>query len=463
MKGGDRMDKQQELEDVKANALLIKQLLIDENLDAFREHFFMLHPYDQAQFYEKVGPDIRQTMYSYLSPQEMAIIFREIDLEDEEYSEFLKEMDASYVAAMLSDMYTDDAVDVLNELESADREHYLEMMDDETVEEINELLAYEQYTAGAIMTTEYVSILAKSTVRSAMEVMRREAPTAETIYYIFVIDDAHKLVGVVSLRDLIIAKEETIIEEIMSDRVVSILVFDDQEVAAKIMRDYNFLALPVVNKDNELQGIITVDDIIDVIDEEASDDYSKLAGISEMDDIDAGPLKSAKSRLPWLIVLLFLGMLTANLMSRFEATLEQVAILSIFIPLIAGTSGNSGTQALAVAVRGIATGEVGEQSKVKLLFRELLTGLLMGTVCAAITVGIVYFWKGELVIGLLVGAAICGSILMATLAGSFIPLLMHRLGIDPAVASGPFITTLNDVTSLMIYLGLATAFLSQIM
>ena len=457
------MDKQQELEDVKANALFIKQLLIDEQFDSFREHFFMLHPYDQAQFYEKVGPDIRQTMYTYLSPQEMAIIFREIELEDDEYREYLKEMEPSYVATMLSEMYTDDAVDVLNELQSADREQYLDMMDDETVEEINELMAYEQYTAGAIMTTEYVSVLTKSTVSSVMEVMRQEAPTAETIYYIFVVDEEHKLVGVVSLRDLIISKEETLIEEIMSERVVSVLVFDDQEVAAKIMRDYNFLALPVVDENNVLQGIITVDDIIDVIDEEASDDYSKLAGISDMGDIDEGPLKAAKSRLPWLIVLLFLGMLTANLMSRFEATLEQLAILSIFIPLIAGTSGNSGTQALAVAVRAIATGEVGEQSKVKLLFRELLTGLLMGIVCAAITVGIVYFWKGELIIGLLVGAAICGSILIATLAGSFIPLLMHRLGIDPAVASGPFITTLNDVTSLMIYLGLATAFLSKIM
>lgn len=156
-------------------------------------------------------------------------------------------------------------------------------------------------------------------------------------------------------------------------------------------------------------------------------------------------------------------MLTANLMSLFEATLEQVALLSIFIPLISGTSGNSGTQALAVAVRGIATGDVKDQSKLKLLMREMVTGFIMGVACAVVVVAIVYFWKGELVMGLLVGGAILCSIFVATLAGSFIPLLMHRLGIDPAVASGPFITTLNDVTSLMIYLGLATVFLSQIM
>ena len=162
-------------------------------------------------------------------------------------------------------------------------------------------------------------------------------------------------------------------------------------------------------------------------------------------------------------MLLFLGMLTANLMSRFEQTLDQVALLALFIPLISGTSGNSGTQALAVAVRGIATGEIGERSKVKLLFREMLTGLIMGIICAVIVVGIVFFWKGSLIIGLLVGGAICCSILVATLAGSFIPLLIYKMGIDPAVASGPFITTLNDVTSLMIYLGLATIFLNQIM
>lgn len=440
----------------------LRQLLIDEKIDSFREIFLELHPYDQAQFYEKVGPDIRKTIYQFLSPQEMALIFEAIELEDEEYEQFLKEMDTAYGAEMLSYMYTDDVVDVLNELDEEHRESYLEMMDSETVEEINELLAYEEYTAGAIMTTEYVSILENSTVRSAMTVLRNEAPNAETIYYVFVVDDQHHLTGVISLRDLIVSDEDMLIRDIMNERVVSVKVTDDQEEVAVIMKDYNFLAIPVVDEHNEMHGIITVDDIIDVMDEEASDDYSKLAGVSDIDDIDAGPFKAAQKRLPWLIMLLFLGMLTATLMSQFEATLEKVAMLAVFIPLISGTSGNSGTQALAVAVRGIATGEINEKSKAKMIIREIMTGLITGIVCGLFVIGIIFFWKHTLIVGLLVGAAICCSIVVATIAGSFIPLLIHKLGVDPAVASGPFITTLNDVTSILIYLGLASMFLSQL-
>ena len=457
------VDQKNDRDDVLYDEDFLRILLLNNEIHKFRESFLELHPYDQSQFYEKVGPDIRKIMYYFLSPQEMAVIFREIEVEDETYQSYLKEMDTQYVATMLEEMYTDDAVDILNDLDNKERESYLEMMDSETADEINELLSYAEYTAGAIMTTEYVSILESSTVRSAMAVMRKEAPTAETIYYIFVVNDEHQLTGVMSLRDLIIADEDALIRDIMSERIVSVQLTTDQEEAAQIMKDYNFLALPVINEAGVLQGIITVDDIIDVIEEEASDDYSKLAGISDMDDIKDGPFRSVKNRLPWLIMLLFLGMLTANLMSRFEQTLDQVALLALFIPLISGTSGNSGTQALAVAVRGIATGEIGERSKVKLLFREMLTGLIMGIICAVIVVGIVFFWKGSLIIGLLVGGAICCSILVATLAGSFIPLLIYKMGIDPAVASGPFITTLNDVTSLMIYLGLATIFLNQIM
>ena len=457
------MIEDKDINEVHYDKDFLELLLAEENIEAFREHYLAVHPYDQAQFYEEVGPDIRQIIYRFLSPQEMSFIFEVIELEDDEYEKYLNEMDTSYGAAMLSYMYTDDAVDILNELDNEQRENYLEMMDDETVEEINELLSYEEYTAGAIMTTEFVSILESYTVREAMRTLRQEAPTAETIYYIFVVDDMQKLTGVISLRDLIIAEGDTLIHEVMSERVVSAKVTDDQEDVARIIKDYNFLAIPVINEERELQGIITVDDIIDVIDEEAEDDYSKLAGIADMDDNDAGPIRAAAKRLPWLIILLFLGMITSGLMGIFEATLDKVALLATFIPLISGTSGNSGTQALAVAIRGIATGDIGGKSKFKLVLRELSTGMIMGLVSGAIVVGIIFFWKGTLMIGLLVGAAICCSIIVATLAGSFIPILMHKLGVDPAVASGPFITTLNDVTSIIIYLGLASTFIGNIM
>lgn len=456
------IEEKDEKRDVSYDENQLIQWLIDGDIDEFREHFLSLHAYDQAQFYEKVGPDIRKTMYHFLSPAEMAEIYEAIELDDEEIEHFIKEMDPTYAAEMLSCMYTDDVVDVLNELDENDRDNFLELMDEETAEEISELLGYEKYTAGSLMTTEYVSIQENSTIRSAMNVLRKEAPNAETIYYIYVVDEKHRLTGVLSLRELILADEDTLLRDIMNDRVVYVKLTDDQEDIAQIFKDYNFVAVPVVDDQQVLQGIITVDDIIDVIDEEASDDYSKLAGISDIDDIDASPLKAAKQRLPWLVMLLFLGMITATLMGQFEATLEKVALLALFIPLISGTSGNSGTQALAVVVRGIATGEIDEKSKLKMIFREMGTGLITGIACGLIVVGVVFLWKQSLMIGLLVGTAICCSIFVATIAGSFIPLLIHKLGIDPAVASGPFITTLNDITSILIYLGLATLLLGQL-
>lgn len=449
-------------EEHQLDAEQLLAFLTDHQVDEFRDEFLALHPYDQAQFFEKVGPDSRQIIYQYLSPKEMAEIFQSIELDDDEYEPFLKEMDNTYAADMLSEMYADNAVDVLNELGKDQVASYLTIMDDESAQEIKDLLHYEEYTAGSIMTTEYVAIPENSTCRSAMTILRNAAPEAETIYYLFVVNDDHQLTGVVSLRDLIIAEEDTLIRSIRNERVVSVSVSEDQEEVARMIKDYDFLAVPVVDFQNHLLGIITVDDILDVLEEEANDDYSKLAAVSEMDTFDKGPLTAAKKRLPWLIILLFLGMLTANLMGIFEETLDQVAILAVFIPLIAGMAGNSGTQALAVAVRGIATGDIAEQSKLKLLMREAGTGLITGVVCATIGVGIVFFSQHDLLLGLLVGAAIFGSIFVATLSGSFIPLLIHRMNIDPAVASGPFITTLNDIISILIYLGLASMFLTQL-
>lgn len=440
---------------------LLIEFLTNDLMDKFRDEFMQLHPYDQSLFFEKVEPEIRKKIFHYLSPQEMAELFEATKFEDEQYEFYLKEMDTTYAADMLSYMYADNAVDVLNELGKDQVASYLSIMDKESADEIKDLLHYEEYTAGSIMTTEYVAIPENSTCRSAMTILRSEAPNAETIYYLFVVNETHQLTGVISLRDLIIADEDTLIKDIMNDRVVSALVSEDQEEVARTIKDYDFLAVPVVDFEQHLLGIITVDDVIDVLDEEASDDYSKLAAVS-VDTFDKGPFQAAKKRLPWLVILLFLGMMTANLMSIFEQTLDKVALLAVFIPLIAGMAGNSGTQALAVAVRGIATGDIEEESKMKLLFREAGTGLITGLICGLLVIAVVFFWKHDLMIGILVGSAIFGSIFIATLGGSFIPLLIHRMKIDPAVASGPFITTINDLVSILIYLGLATLFISSL-
>ncbi|RFU68007.1 magnesium transporter [Peribacillus saganii] len=456
------MTEQREHERNNYNSDLLIKSLENEHIELFREEFLDMHPYDQAQFFTMLDKNVRAKVYLYLSPEEMAALFENIENEEEDYEDILSEMAPAYVADMLSEMYTDDAVDVLNELDKDQAVSYLTIMDNEAAQEIKELLHYEEYTAGSIMTTEFIAIEANQTVRSAMYILKKEAPEAETIYYIYVVDEEKKLVGVISLRDLIVADDDTMILEVMNDRVVSVSVSEDQEEVARLMRDYNFLAVPVVDFQDHLLGIITVDDIIDVMEEEASDDYSKLAGVSDMDRVDKGPFAAAKKRLPWLVILLFLGMLTASLIGRFEETLNQKAILAVFIPLIAGMAGNTGTQALAVAVRGIATGELDDGSKWKLIIREAGTGLITGATCGVLITIVVYFWHGDWFLGFLVGLSILITLIVATLAGSLVPLIMHKMKVDPAVASGPFITTINDIISILIYFGMATMFMSYL-
>ncbi|MGX1981476.1 magnesium transporter [Thermolongibacillus altinsuensis] len=440
----------------------ITKALVNENIDEFRQLFLKLHPYDRAKFYVEQSPEVRKRMYYYLSPGEMAEIFDHLDIEEDEYKTYLSEMDPSFIAQMLAQMYADNAVDVLNELDKKEAASYLTMMGDEAAKEIKDLLHYKEYTAGSIMTTEYIAIHANQTVRSAMQILKKEALHAETIYYIYVINEHKQLVGVLSLRELIVSDDDQMIHDIMNDQVVSVLVDEDQEDVARKMKDYDFLALPVVDAANHLLGIITVDDIVDVISEEASDDYSKLAGVADV-DIQRSPLDAAKKRLPWLIILLFLGMVTANLISRFEETLQKIAILAVFIPLIAGMSGNTGTQSLAVAVRRIAMGDFSKESKWKMIVREALTGVIIGATCGSVIMVVVYIWKHELFLGLLVGVALFATLTVATVAGALIPLIMYRLRIDPAVASGPFITTINDIISILIYFGLATMFMNYLL
>ncbi|MGP4106701.1 magnesium transporter [Virgibacillus sp. L01] len=436
----------------------LQTFIKNEQTEAFRDEFLDLHPYDQAVFFMEQPEDIRLRIYMYLSPEETAEFMENIDLDDIE--PFFMEMDPRFAAMVFADMSTDDAVDILNELEKDAVVSFLTIMDKKASDEIKQLLHYEEKTAGSIMTTEFVAIYQTRTAKETMQYLKAEAPEAETIYYLYVVDEDKKLVGVLSLRDLIIAEDDTLISDLMSEKIVSVSVAKDQEEIAQMMRDYDFLALPVVDFQNHLLGIITVDDILDVMDEEASDDYSKLAGVTDIDRPNDNAFVSAKKRLPWLVILSFLGMLTASLIGQFESTLDEVAVLAIFIPLIAGMAGNTGTQALAVAVRGLANGDYGKQGKMKLVLREAGTGLITGTVCGIVITIMIFLWQGQFFLGLLVGLSIMATLIVATLAGSLVPILMDRLNIDPAVASGPFITTINDIISILIYFGMATVFMS---
>ncbi len=433
--------------------------LQEEEMDAFREIFLELHVYEQGQFYQSLAVDLRQRLYTYLSPKEMADMFDVIEEDTEGIEDYIQEMQPSYVADMLSEMYTDNAVDMLMQLRKGDQAKYLSLMAPEDASEIKDLLHYEDDTAGSIMATEYVAIVANQTVRSAMYLLKNEAKVAETIYYVYVVDTENHLVGVISLRDLIINEDDIMISDIMSGRVISVKVGDDQEDIAKTFRDYDFLAVPVTDYDEHLLGIVTVDDIIDVIDDEAAADYSGLAGVN-VEEVSENPVKAASKRLPWLITLLFLGMSTATLISHFEALLSEASILAVFISLITGTAGNAGTQSLAVAVRRIATKEDDKHSFFHLIYSEVLTGLITGAITGLTIFIIVGLWKHNFMLGFVIGMAMLCAITVANIAGSLIPMLMDRLGFDPAVASGPFITTLSDLTSVLIYFNIASIFMS---
>lgn len=432
-----------------------------EDTEVFRKEYLNLLPYDQAIFFKEQTEDIRLRIYSYLSPREIASIIQNIDIEEIEL--YIIEMDPRFAATVFSEMPYDDVVDILQVLDKDEIASFFALMNTEDVKEIKSLMHYEDKTAGSIMTTEYVSVYRNQTVEETFKQMKTEAPEAETIYYTYVLDESKRLVGVLSLRSLVIAEPTDLVNDIMSDNAISVSAGRDQEDVAQMIRDYDFLALPVVDFQNHLLGIITVDDIIDVMDAEAHEDYSKLAAISEIDSPDSVPIKSAKKRLPWLIILMFLGMITASLIGSFEETLEKVPIVAIFIPLIAGMAGNAGTQSLAVAVRGIATGEYGKGSKLILIFKEALTGIIIGITIAILITLLITVWKGNFYLGLLVGSSILVTLIVATLSGALIPLFMNKLNIDPAVASGPFITTLNDITSVLIYFGLATTFMSLLL
>lgn len=431
-----------------------------ENIQQFRQLFLELHPQDQLDIYLSMIQKQRVKIYEFLSPAEYAEIFEEMELADQKI--FIEELNKHYAQDVISHMSTDDAVDFLAEIQEAKAFTIIEGLEEEDAKDIKELLSYEEDTAGSIMTKDVINLHASSTIRDVIKLLRLKGPNAETIYYLYVVNEKEELVGVVSLRDLITSEPDSLVETIMSSRVVSVKTNEDQEVVAILFKKYDFLAVPVTTEHNKLVGIITVDDILDVMEEEASEDLDEFAASRGATDLTISPFTAAKKRAPWIILLMFFGMISANIIAQFEETLEAVVLLAGFIPLIMGSAGNAGTQSLAVAVRSLALGTLEKKSLGKMILREFSTGILLGLTCALVVLIIIPFLHGSYLLAFIVGLSIFLSLSMATVIGTIVPLIINKLKLDPAIASGPFITTVNDIVGLMIYFSVATALLAYL-
>ena len=423
----------------------------------FQDLFLSLHPGEQADHFIELNQHERSFVYRTISPEVFTDLFEKLTLEEQ--CTFIQETPQSYAVRILNEMYSDNAADLMRELPDAFMDTLFEQMDDIEEQEVKDLMQYPEETAGSLMTTEFVVLQADKTVGLTLEELRELGPDAETIYYLYVVDQAHHLVGVVSLRDLIVAPLDAKIEDIMGSRVISANVMTDQEDLARIVQKYDLLALPVIDDQQKLLGIITVDDVLDVIERETTEDFEELSATKGSSDINMSPLEAAKKRAPWIVSLMFLGMITASTIGGFEDTLETIVLLAVFMPLVMGSAGNAATQSLVVAVRSIALGTINRKNVMKMIRRELGTGIILGIACMIVIFGVITLLYDNMLIGFIVGVSIFAALSVATMIGTIVPLLINRLKLDPAVASGPFITTLMDNLGLIIYFTVATSML----
>lgn len=433
---------------------VILDALHEGNKTQFRSTFLELHPSDQADIFITLDKDARSRGYSFLTSKEFADIFGGLNVRDQKL--FFLELDETYASDMFNNMFTDDVANFLTEINSNRAEEILLKMDKEKSEKVKGILSYAHETAGAIMTKELISISSTQTVADVLEKLRKEAPDAEIIYYLYVVDPSGILVGVVSLRDLIIASPQTVIADIMSTRPVSVLEDMDQEDVGHLIKKYDFLAAPVVSEENRLLGIVTVDDVMDILEAETTEDFGEISATKGATDINLSAFTAAKKRSPWIIALMFFGLITGGVIGQFEETLESVVLLAAFIPMIMDSGGNVGTQSLAVSVRGLALGTIEKNSLWRMVRREFTTGAMIGLICMVLIAALVAIFYGNWMLGLIVGVSILCTLAISAVIGSVIPLLINKLKFDPAIASGPFITTLNDIIGLLIYFSIAT-------
>ncbi|AZP03339.1 magnesium transporter [Jeotgalibaca ciconiae] len=430
-----------------------------DNRNLFRKLFLKLHTKDQLDLFQELYPEKKRKIEKMLLPEEFAAVFEW--MEPSEQHETFHFFSAEYAAKILLNMAQDNAASFLEDLEQKERDLLLSQLQEEDRDTLKELLSYEAESAGSIMTKEFLAFSPTDTTKEVIAQVRHHANQAEIIYYLYVVDKNNKLIGVLSLRDLILAQEEDTIGSLMFTQVAFARLDDDQEKVARQIQDYDLLAIPIIDEYDVLQGIVTVDDVMDILEEEVTEDFQEFSAISKSEEPSEKIWDIARSRIPWIVILLFMGMISASLISSFEETLSQVVVLAAFIPIIMDSAGNVGTQSLAVAVRKITLKDEADSIGNTLLV-ELIVGTIMGIISGTVLLITVLVLYQNMVLGLILGTTLLITLSISTVVGAFIPFLINKMKFDPAIASGPFITTINDILGLYIYFTIASLFLHLI-
>ena len=436
----------------------IRRLLEEESLEEALALCNQLHPADQAEVLKGLSAEAQRALLDTLPPEGVAQILEH--LEPEEAVQVFGGTEASALADILDEARPDVAADILRQLPEGRSQETLQAM--EEAQEVIPLLEYQDDTAGGLMAPDYPVVREDLNTATALDVLRLRGPQAEDVSSVFVVDSEDKLVGSLSVVRLALARPNAIIREIMNSQVISVVAETDQEESARLMERYNINQLPVIDEEGRLIGVILAEDVLDVVEEEATEDMYRMAGIAG-ERVFGSLTGSMGHRLPWLFVNLGTTFLAAGVIALFESTIAKVVALAVFLPVVAGQGGIGGTQVLTLVVRSMALGEITGRRGVRLLAREVALGLIHGLLLGVAVGLVVYFWKGNFILGLVLGLAMVGNMLVAGLTGAGIPLLLRRLGIDPAVASAVFVTTFTDVTGFLLYLGIAAILIKSLL
>ncbi|MCC8016819.1 MAG: magnesium transporter [Clostridiales bacterium] len=447
----------------------LEKLHKERNVRKLKAFLNEINPADIAQLLEEVGDErTRVFLFRMLTKENAAETFVEFDGDTQE--NLIRAFSDTELKEVLDEIYIDDVADIIEEMPATIVKRILRNTDPETREAINSILKYPEDSAGSIMTPEFVDLKKDMTVEDAFKRIRRTGVDKETIYTCYVTDASRHLIGVTTVKELLLSDYDDIIEDLMETNVISINTLDDRETASHMLSKYDFLALPVVDTESRLVGIITVDDAIDVIQEENTEDIQKMAAITPTDTpyLKTSVIESWKKRIPWLMLLMISATLTSQILTTFEDRLLQAYVLTAFIPMLTDTGGNSGGQSSATVIRALSLNEVGIKDIFKVIWKEFRIGTVSG-----ISLGIVCFIKlmifdriilGNGAITVAVALVICLTIFVETICakiiGSTLPIIAKRMGLDPAVLANPFISTISDVISLLIYIGFAILILN---